>query len=263
MELEDAVKMATAVVLVGAVSSMRALGLAYIFPLFSWTRIGGPIRLAFAVAVSLPITLGNLDRSAGLVDASMFLTIGLLFKEFLIGALTGLFLGVPFWGAQAAGDSIELFRGASAANLHDPMNAVETTIFGALTTQLALGLFVTAGGFFALLRALFETFSVWPPFAPFPNLTLESASAASSIVTNLLWIGVIVCVPLFIIMLIADLTMMFVGRGSRLPMFDLSVKLKNLAIVLLAPIYVTFFWSYVERDWGDAITVFRRFLGLP
>jgi len=245
------------------VCSMRALGFAYIFPLFSWTRIAGPVRLVFALGVSLPLAAPQFAQSA-MIDALTPLAIGaLIVKELLLGMVTGLFLAIPFWGAQAAGDIIDLFRGASAADLADPVNASQASILGTINIQLALGLFVTAGGFTAALGALYQTFALWPVFGAVPLASGASLSALMGIVDALLWIGLVLAAPLLIAMLLADLMLVFVTRSSRnFQVYHLSITFKNLVMIALAPVYATFFSSYVGSDWSQASIVFERFMGL-
>jgi type III secretion protein T len=244
--------------------SMRVLGIAFVFPLFTWTRLTGPIRLVFAFAVSLPVSAmvhADLGRAGELAPATLAVLIG---KEFMLGAAIGMVLAIPFWGAQAAGDVVDLYRGASAANLHDPMNATEVSVLGTLLIQLTLALFVVSGGLTTTLGAVFDTFRAWPVTQIAPPFTLDAVAAAGSLVGALVRVGVTIAGPLLLAMLLADVALVLIARGARqFPVFDLSVTAKNLVLIVLAPIYALFFGSYMAGEWGTATRLLRGLMGLP
>jgi type III secretion protein T len=244
--------------------SMRMLGLTFTFPLFTWTRITGPLRMAFALAVSLPVTFGVHGSLSQGGDPGTTLLVALMLKEFVLGAAIGLALAVPFWGAQAAGDVIELYRGASAANLVDPLNASETSVLGSVLIQFTLALFVVSGGLLTLIGTVFETYRAWPSTSLAPGFGLEAASAVGTLVLGLLRIGLILAGPMLLAMLLADLGLMLLARGAQqFPLFDLSVTAKNLAVLMLAPAYALFFQAYLTDEWSRAVGVLKALMGLP
>jgi type III secretion protein SpaR/YscT/HrcT len=249
--------LAAAESLLGAVTlgSMRVFGLTFVFPLFSWTRLTGVLRMVFALGVSLPVSLAA-RHTLAVPDWPMLLVLAA--KEFAVGAFLGLLLAVPFWGLQAAGDVVDAYRGASAANLQDPMNAAEQTVLGALLVQLGLALFVVSGGLLALLGVVHESYAAWPLARLAPPFDLALGRLVGAVLGALVRVAITVAFPLLMVLLLVDLALVFLARSARqFPAFDLSVTLKNLAFLLMLPACAAFLATWFRGEWEAAVAVLR------
>lgn len=235
-------------VIVGAMT--RTLGVAYVFPLFSWTNLSGPIRIAFAMAMGIPVAYGLYFAHSGTGIAYSLPDIAfLVVKEFSLGAFLGFLLGIPFWGAQSAGDFIDHERGASIANIVDPLHASQTTVLGGMFIQLALALYVVDGGLLKTIDTIYKSYALWPIFSPFPDLSPAILVSFGEMITLLLDITINMAAPLALTVVFIYLLDFFVSRAfEKIHFSSLSVGLKNMMILFFIPTYFLFFSGYFEHD---------------
>lgn len=226
----------------GFVGSARFMGLSIFFPLFSWLQIRGLLRNTIIVALSVPnIALIYFSLSAAPVPG-MFETVPLVMKEFVIGAVLGLLLGLPFWAAQIAGDVTDAFRGASAANLFDPVNANEISITGTFLVLYSLAIFAVLGGMPMLIDALMRSLAVWPSTVLTIDINTATLATLAGIGGRALYISLILAAPLLISLALADIALIFATRSGRsFPIYDLTNTFHNLIFIFILPAFALLF----------------------
>ena len=230
-------------------------------PLFSWTRLTGILRVGFAVAVALPVTRGLYVHAEQLNGLDQIVLVSMVAKEVGIGVILGFIMGLPFHGVQAAGDWIDVTRGASNSNLFDPMRAEESSESGTLFMVTSLALFVGAGGILIVIDFIYGSYNLWPVLSVFPEVTAEVEKTIKSKLTDLFQLAIIVGSPMVLLLMITDFTLMFASRSSRpLNLFDLSQTFKNLIIVIMMPMFIMFFGYYFEQTSRLAIFDMRTLL---
>jgi type III secretion protein T len=215
----------------------RFLGFAMVFPLFSWLNLSPLVRAAFAAAMATPIAYHEFTYPTFAKSLTAWDLLALTSKEMFVGLLIGLLAGVPFWAAQNCGELIDTYRGSSAGNLFDPSLTTETSELGAALILAAIAVLIWSGGMFDLLGQIYMTFQVWPPFSPLPVLERTSALIAGGLVAKQLLMGVGFSAAIIMSMFAVDLALALMGRSTRqVQVFDISLVLKNLAVVLLLPL---------------------------
>lgn len=230
-------------------------------PLFSWTRITGILRVGFAVAVALPMARGLYIHADQLNALEQTVLISMAAKEVGIGVILGFIMGLPFHGVQAAGDWIDVTRGASNSNLFDPMRAEESSESGTLLMVTSLALFVGAGGVLIVIDFIYGSYHLWPVLSVFPEITAEVEKSIKGKFTALFQLAIIVGSPMVLLLMITDFTLMFASRSSKpLNLFDLSQTFKNLVIVVMMPVFIMFFGYYFEQTSRLAIFDLRTML---
>jgi type III secretion protein T len=240
-----------------AIGSARALGIITIFPIFSQFSVTGILRFGLAIGLSLPSIVAarvGLDGAGGDLQMTGMLAL----KEFAFGALLGLGLGAPFWAAQAAGDITDVYRGANAANIIDPLNALEATTLGSVFLNLALMFFILSGGLFDLLDIFYRSFGIWPVGSISPVIAAGSLEFILIAFARLFKTATLLAAPLLIALAITEIGLVFVGRSSRqLQMNDLSMTTKNLTLVVLLIVYALFMRLYFDTSWMTAFADIR------
>lgn len=241
-----------------AVAAARVQGFVRFFPLFVRLGLQGPVSGGVALALAVPGAVVLQPLMPAVMEAGPLALLGLVAKELLVGAGLGLLLGVPFWAVQAAGDVVDLYRGASAANLFDPLNVAEASTLGTVLLLLSLALFVVADGLPAALGVLYDSYAVWPPQQPLPRLDVEAARLFGRALSTIVNFAFILSAPLLIIMVASDIAYAFLGRSAqKLQIFDLSTGTKNMLVILLAPVYAAFLSRYLEGAWARGTGVVR------
>ncbi|XKM38290.1 EscT/YscT/HrcT family type III secretion system export apparatus protein (plasmid) [Rhizobium ruizarguesonis] len=159
-------------------------------------------------------------------------------------------LGVPFWAAQSAGDMTDVYRGANAANLFDPVNALETTTLGSLLMSIALAIFVATGGITDLVAIIYKSFEFWPLFTLEPVFDGDAFRIILDIFTELFRMGTLLAAPVVIVIGAIELSLGFVGRSAKqFPLNDSVATFKNLAVTLVLVLYAMFAGSYFIEIW--------------
>lgn len=238
---------------------LRTIAMVQLFPLFFWLRLTNFMRLALALGLILPNFLsmqGDL-QAVNALSAPVF--IWLAMKEALLGATLALLAGLPFWACQAAGDVIEVYRGANVANVGDPINASQTSVLGQAMLLIALGLFVVVDGLIVLAKLHILSFGVWPVLSTKPNLDMATVIAFGRGTVHLMEVGLLMAAPLMIVLFFTEFATAFAGRGSKLSALnDVTSTLKNLVLVVLIPTYMLFVGEYIRTHSFTPIMDFLR-----
>ncbi|HRJ69010.1 MAG TPA: flagellar biosynthetic protein FliR [Beijerinckiaceae bacterium] len=256
-------ELATLFTMAATIGFARYYGFTFVFPLFSWMQVRGPLRFAIALGLSMPsiiLVYGQL-RSGGLVPTGMWAV--LVAKEALVGALIGALMGLPFWAMQGMGDAIDVYRGGSAANLFDPVHAQEMTITGNFLLLLALVLFVVIGGVSQSVDIVLRSQAVWPAMHLVPPFEWEALRNLADVAARGLSIALIVAAPLLIAMLLIDVALMFAVKGARtLQIYELSQAARGLLLLMILPAFVLLFESHFVTYLRGLLEAMRSALGL-
>lgn len=227
----------------------RLVGIAAVMPVFSRLGLTGLLRGAVAFGLALPMLphmLAEIDHHSELGAAQLIVV---AIKEGFVGVMLGVIYGIPFWGAQAAGELIDLQRRSPQSSGSDPSGVAESSITGTLFDLTITALFVVGGGFHILAGGVYESYGIWPTFGLFPHFTSEAAGLFLSLLDRVLQIAVGIAGPLVAAMFVAELVLAFISRfAPQLHVFDLSMSFKGLVFTLLLPIYAVFLF---DRFLGD------------
>jgi type III secretion protein T len=246
----------------------RMFGFMTLFPLFSWARIQGQTRTMFSLAISFPMAMMLQNDVAPLFDERIAngqsATIAALFiKEAVVGLVMGILLGIPFWGVQSAGDVIDADRGATQQNQTDPVNAQEVSTTGTVLLLAGLSIFVIAGGLYAVVQLMYDSYKFWPIAQLTPPIEGDALLALGKTLTLIFTIGMIVAGPTLIVLFIIDLILSFENKlAPGVQLSDMSNGLKNIVVGLMMPFYGIFLIQYIRGDWHIMVAFLRTYLGI-
>lgn len=246
-----------------ALGGLRLLGVMLFFPLFTWAQLSQGMRAALAFCLSMP-NIYFVFYTAFYGQPPTFGELIILgAKEVLFGILLGLLIGAPFFVIQTAGDVLDLYRGASASNLFDPVNASQSSLLGQALSYMSLVVFVIAGGVIAVLELVYASYSVWPVFQLEPNLEIEMLTRLGYAILQSLAIGLLIVLPLMTAMILTDITLLFITRAAQqINIYDISILARNMVIFLIAAPYFTFFLYSVSDTWEPVFNILRELAGL-
>jgi type III secretion protein T len=245
----------------GAFALARLTGLMAIMPFFSRIRLAGLLRNGVALAFAIPIIPALVDV---LRESHMTTTVimAYMLKEFVVGLMLGLVMGVPFWAAEAAGDILDLQRGSSMGTLIDPMMTHETSATGTLLTIVMMTIYLAAGGLEVTLSSLYDSYSLWPVDNLLPALSKEAAAIFLELLDRTISMALALVFPLIVSLLLSDVVLALLARASpHLNVFALSLIVKTLVFSMVFPLYATFLVQYIARDLGvllDTTTKIRE-----
>lgn len=243
-------------------ATVRMAGLLQTFPLFTTIGLRGQIRAVIAIALAVPIVPLIHDELLK-EELAVYGLLIIAAKEFLIGILIGTLVSLPFWGVQAAGDLIDSDRGASAANLADPVNANENSLTGTILLYASLAVFVMMGGLKVVFGIVYDSYSVLPVLQMLPEPGPELPVDVGRMVAKMFIIGVVVSGPIMICLIVIDISLVFATRmAQQIPANDFANLIKNLCVAAFLPLYSMFLSQYLVSDWASMMGFLRGFLGL-
>ncbi|WP_430961138.1 type III secretion system export apparatus subunit SctT [Rhizobium sp. Nf11,1] len=242
-EIQSLIHGAIELVLAAGIGAARAMGLMMILPVFTRAQIGGLIRSCLAVAFTLPCFahvshwLQTLDPETRLIQVTL-----LGVKEIFVGLLLGIFLGIPLWSLQAAGELIDNQRGISSPSASsDPTTNSQASAMGIFLGITALTIFVASGGLEGVVSTLYGSFQIWPVYRFHPTFTAQAAMELLRLLDHTMLTTLLVSGPVVSFLLLVDISMMILRRFA--PQFkssQLSPMIKNIGFPIIMIAYAAY-----------------------
>ncbi len=234
--------------------SARVLAFVMVTPIF--TRFGlqeGLLRSTLLLAFAAPVFPMVYMELAALPTPGPFEIFLLVLKELVIGLILALILGIPLWAVAAAGDIIDMQRGAMMTEMVDPGSGDQTTPTGSLFFLMAALILVSSGWFTeVLLRSLYDTYTIWPVLEPLPAFDPSAAWRILDLLDRLCRTGVTLAAPLLGAMLLADLALGLVTKYTmQLNAMFLGMSVKQIIYILLVPAFFASMMYFVTGDIKD------------
>lgn len=212
----------------------RIAAFVQVFPAFTRLGLTGLVRAALAVVFALPLVPFAFADAVAVADRGGLHGMAVALKEAAVGAVFGVFAGIPFWIAEAAGDLVDEQRGSQAALQPSPLGEEQSTPLGTLFVLILLYLFFAGGGLPLLLDAFFESYRIWPLDRFLPRLGPGSGAAVLFLLDRSLRLAVLFAAPLVIAMLATELALGLTARtASQLNVFELALAVKSLVLALM------------------------------
>jgi len=225
----------------------RMISMMIVFPVFDRLGVTGLIRNSIAAVIAIPIIpmiaahIGDEQLGLGLIAA-------LLLKEVVVGLIVGLVLAVPLYAAEAAGDILDQTRGSSQATLSDALGSTQASITGTLLVLVVIALYFASGCFDLTLRAIYDSYGIWPVRRFLPLLSPEAGTLLLSVLDSIMSTGLMLVGPIVVCLMLVDLLFALVARAApSLQPFFLSMTVKNLVFALVLVLYSAFLIGYMKN----------------
>lgn len=220
-----------------ALCAARVVPVLVLAPFLGGRLVPGPVKVGLAVAVAL-IVWPQALRGVELPQLGTVHVVLLLGKEALVGVALGLCAALVFLAAQAAGQLVDVARGASMAESLVPQSGTRASPVADLYLQLAVVVFLALGGHRLFLAALARSYEVIP-LLTFPSTASLGALALTAIqlTGQMLLVAVGLATPVLLAAVLTDLALGLVNRvAPQLNAFVLGMPAKALvgaALVLV------------------------------
>ena len=168
----------------------RISGLLIVAPILGSRSIPMQIRGILAGSISLLITPLQLASGADIPNSPLQLSI-LLAQELAIGLTLGTGVALLFMGLRLTGTMIAQMSALGIADVFDPTQGSNVSIFAQLMDVLALSIFLLMSGHRQVMEALLSTFQ-WMPAGQTTMLGIRAgAPIATSLLLSILVMGLI------------------------------------------------------------------------
>lgn len=213
-------------------SMPRWMGFMVIFPMLNPKAVTMPVTHSVTVLMACMVSpLVHAELPPVLPFLSTVVIVG---KEVFVGVLIGFFAGAMFWAVDSLGALIDQQTGASMGGMIDPISGHPEGPTGGFLIQLVSVLLLTSSGFLMLLAVIFDSYSVWPVFEPWPNFATSFDSLMMSYFSGLFDMILKLAAPVLALLLLIELSLGLVQRQMpTLNVFFFSLPLKQGAAILM------------------------------
>lgn len=227
----------TSVLVAGGLVATRIFALLTFVPVFGVRSLPPPLRVALAVVLAVVLTPAV---AAGALPSSPVAIVALVAKEVLVGAVLGFVVALAFATLDMAGRLVDATRGATLAEVIDPLSGERTSPLAELHVQVGLLTFLALGGQRALIVALARSYET-VPLATFPGAARGLAPLAGGAIrlsADALAVALVVAAPALVALYLSEIALGLVGRAApQVGVFFVGMPLRaavGLLAVLLA-----------------------------
>jgi type III secretion protein T len=248
-------------IMVLALLIARGYGMLLAIPPLMKAGQGWLIRFPIALAIALPSFVPAYQLS--LQNFSVTNTALLALREFMLGALAGVFFLPLFAVPRAAGTLVDQQAGLMSIQLFDPTAAERTsTVFADLFEQSALFMFVAAGGFAMLSEMYAVSYSLWPSTAPgFPTLD-QVATMIPDGFSKMMATAIAYAAPFVVVLIVLEYGIGLVGRAApQINILTTSVAIKMVAVASVMLLGNAYFVDDYTNLMAVALDEGKAFLG--
>lgn len=229
----------------------RVSGLVVTAPAYGTAEVPAQARALLALGLAALVIPGQWHVHPAPAD-SLAMWLVLVGAELLVGMALGLGVALVLAGADAAGQLVGQASGLMAAELFDPTQNENVSLFSRVLFLTAVAIFVLIGGHRLVMAALLDTFRTMPP-----GSAVWRGSLAETFVTlasQSLTLGVRAAAPALAALLLANLVLGLIGRTlPQLNIFLVGFGLNAmLALGILALSLGTAIWVFQDQA-GPAI----------
>ena len=215
----------------------RLLPVVVMVPFLGGKNAPEPVKMGLAVLLTLlafPIVAAT-NTVAPPTTPIAFLV--LMLKEVFIGFCIGFVLMELFLIADMLGRLVDLLRGTNMATALVPELKERSSVFGNLSFQLFLVIFLSIGGHRFFLGALFTSF-IGLPVTEMPQFQAAGIGAFAELImlsaARILMVAVALAMPILVAVFLTDLTFGLLNRTApQIQAYFLSLPAKAIAGVWL------------------------------
>lgn len=224
-------------------ASARVAGFALVAPPFSTRGTPARARVAFIVAMAIPLTAWTESTAPELTAAALVPTMVL---HLMVGAIAGFLVLLAVTVLQIVGDAIDLVGGFSMSIALDPLMLTQASVMGRLHQILTIALLFISDLHLMVLQGLAKSLQLMPePLPNWPSIGRTIVESAST----MFMVGFQVAAPVVGVMLLADIALGLLTRAApALNAFALGFPLKILLTLLLMGLVVVQYPSVLVRS---------------
>lgn len=228
-------------------ASARLMAFFAVFSLLDSGNIRGVVRMA--VVLSLALMVVPLVYPAMPVRLTALQTLGLMAKEGLLGGLMGFAANQLLWVVQSVGALIDQQTGIGTAAMVDPVNNAQEGPTPGLLNTVFVNLLLASGSFLALLRAVFDSYALWPVFSHWPRIDERIEWLVTMQWRSLTDLTVKIVSPVILALLVVELGLGLMQRYlTTLNVFLFSQGVKIVVGLFMLALVLASFWDTVLAE---------------
>jgi len=221
-----------------ALAMARLVPCMMLVPAFCFKYLKGPLRYAVVAAVSL-IPAPAISRALSAMNGNWFEIGGLIIKEAVLGTLMGLLLYAPFWMFASVGALLDSQRGALSGGQINPSLGPDATPLGELFQETLIMLVILTGGLSLITQVIWDSYSVWPPTAWLPGMTVEGLDVFLEQLNQTMQHIMLYAAPFIALLLLIEAAFAIIGLyAQQLNVSILAMPAKSMAGLAFLLVYL-------------------------
>ncbi len=230
-----------------------------VMPVFGRRNVPAQIKILFAVVLSLLISVWN-TGPAGIVVASDLSLVLLAAREVFIGLILGGVASFVFWGVEYAGELAGMQMGFAIAGILDPQTGAQVSIISKFQGTLAILLFLAISGHYFVLKALMDSFRLFPVGDMAVNL--GAAMTYVQLAGKVFVIALRIAAPATILLFLINVGMGVIARmvpqmNVFIIGFPLMIMVGLFMLIIAMPAFITLAQSLMESMYDDFVVVLK------
>lgn len=215
----------------------RPFGFTVMFAAFAWAKVStGVIRMAFAVALSLPALASGSWNSPPDLSMLPMPFMAVLARELAIGAALGFLASVPLAIAVGAGGIVDYYRG-SFQGQPDPAGG-EAPPTAMLMGVTSLWIFANAGGLWTVAGIINGSYALWPVQSMIPA-PQGGADVVLMVVEKVMAGALILAAPVLLLLFVSDIAHLVSSKlGKNINITQMAFSSKALLAAVLMPLFM-------------------------
>ncbi|RYZ12663.1 MAG: EscT/YscT/HrcT family type III secretion system export apparatus protein [Comamonadaceae bacterium] len=225
----------------------RLFAMFSMIPMLTQQALPGTLRTGFVGAIALLLVPGLVDPAQQVEGAAAIVVI--LIKEVLLGMVIGLVMAIPLWAFEAMGAFVDNQRGASIAQIINPLTGHDSSPLGELFSQAAMTYLLASGGMLILLKVAYSSYELWPVFARLPRIDGDAAAVLLGQFDRLTRLAVLIGAPVLIAMFLAEMGLALISRfAPQMQVFFLAMGIKSAVAMFVLAVYAVTLFVYFGSE---------------
>lgn len=240
---------------------IRLMPLVLLSPVFGGPALPRRLRMGMAVVLTLALLPAFAATFAQAVPWDRYAA--LVAKEAVVGITLAFFVMIIFETLSATGALVDLARGATLANVLDPLTQQQQSILSTFFLQLGIVLFFTIGGHHLLFSAIGQSYVLLRPFDLLPPHAVGPAATPHlvALLGELFLVAVQLAAPAIIVLFLLDFTLGILNRAApQMQMFFLSLTMKGSLGLLVIFLGLAFLLDQILSHFARHLDLLRQWI---
>jgi type III secretion protein T len=216
--------------------SIRTMSALIMLPLLSSTLVTGPVRVALALSVTVPVVAGQMAQ-LGLdgqsqpaflpTDFAAVPTLLLFLREAAIGIVVGLGFGALCAGLLAVGEIMDHQTGLTFTQNIDAAHGNTVSVTSKFLEHVLFAVLMQAGIVLLLVDTLYLSYEIWPMGKALPALQTQLPLVLLRESSRLFSLALLLAGPVMLVLFVVDASVGMLNRAApQFNVFMLSLALK-------------------------------------
>ncbi|MCL2178414.1 MAG: flagellar biosynthetic protein FliR [Proteobacteria bacterium] len=247
-----------------------ALILARLLPVIILTPFLGGESIPGQVRISLGVVLGvvlfpAVAEQAAQIPMGFIPYLALFLKEVFIGFALAFIVDLVFQAAGTAGAFMDMFSGATMAQMMVPQVQRQVTLYSSLKLQLVVVLFLTLNGHHWVIENLADSF-LKLPLNEFPRFSFGLGpffEVVLRVFGDLFRIGLALASPVLLAVFLTEAALGVINRAApQIQVFFMAMQIKPAVTALMVIVSLHLIFGRFVQEYGAMFLNFRRAIGL-